>query len=84
MDAARVTRGRRAWQVARRELTSIFPLLKPAKKVAAEVVPCYAPRDDAQADGLFVLGSDDESSLFGPVADAVGAVAARISGEPLD
>ncbi len=84
VDAARVTRGRRTWQVARRELTSIFPLLKPAKKVAAEVVPCYAPRDDAQADGLFVLGSDDESSLFGPVADAVGAVAARISGEPLD
>ena len=54
------------------------------RRVASQEGVARDPRGGGGGAHHVLLGSDDESSLFGPVADAVGAVAARISGEPLD
>ncbi|EOD38667.1 hypothetical protein EMIHUDRAFT_631960, partial [Emiliania huxleyi CCMP1516] len=46
--------------VAKRELAAAIPLLRPTRKIFAEVSPVYAPRADAASSGVCVLGSCDE------------------------
>jgi len=77
------TEGLEALDVAKRELGAVLPILKPARKMMAEVVPYYEPRADAQLDGLCVLSSCDETSYFDSVEADVADLFQRITGEDL-
>ena len=54
--------GADALAVAKQEMSAVMPILKPTRKLLAEVVDVYAPKEAAQADGLVVLPSEDETS----------------------
>jgi len=70
-----------ALAVAKRELAAVLPILKPSRRMFAEVVPYLEPQPDAQLDNLHVLRSCDESSHFDTVERDVEAVFERITGE---
>ncbi|KAL1514802.1 hypothetical protein AB1Y20_003888 [Prymnesium parvum] len=73
-----------ALALAKRELAAVLPLLKPAKKLLAEVVPCYAPKEDEQPpEGLHLCASCDETTHFDSVEEDVLRVYEAITGEPL-
>jgi len=68
--------------VAKRELAAALPLLKPARRLLAEVVPYLEPLPDATPEGLVVLRSCDETSYFDSVEAEVEEIFERITGEP--
>ena len=60
MASARVeglTEGHDALAVAKRELAAVLPLLKPTRKLFAEVANYHEPEADAQLERLLVLSS---------------------------
>lgn len=60
MASARVegpTEGLEALAVAKRELAAVLPLLKPTRKLFAEVTDYQEPEADAQLERLLVLSS---------------------------
>jgi RAB protein geranylgeranyltransferase component A len=67
--------------VAKRELAAAFPLLKPARKMFAEVTPYCEPDSSSQQSGLHVFSSCDESSYFDSVEEDVERVLESITGE---
>jgi len=69
-----------ALAVAKRELAAVLPLLKPSRKLFAEVSPIYAPADETP-DGLQVLSSCDETSYFDSVEADIEVAFERITGE---
>ena len=75
------TDGLEALAVAKRELASVLPLLKPTRKLLAEVVPYHEPRDDVP-ERLLVLSSSDETTDFDSVEEEVAELFERITGEP--
>jgi len=67
------TDGKTALEVAKRELAAVLPILRPTRKMLAEITPIYAARGDAAADGLHIVPSCDETLSFdGVAADAEG------------
>ena len=68
-------------QSAYSELASVLPLLKPTRKLLAEVVPYHEPRDDVP-ERLVVLSSSDETTDFDSVEEEVAELFERITGEP--
>ena len=74
------TDGLSALAVAKRELASVLPLLKPARKMLAEVVPHLEA--DGAPERLLVLDSNDETSYLDSVEGEVTEVFERITGEP--
>lgn len=82
--------------VAKRELAAVLPLLKPAKKLLAEVVPYYEPAAAAAAEeegeeggtplpaNLHVCSSCDESTHLDSVEAEVLRLYEAIAGEPLE
>ena len=75
------TDGLEALAIAKRELASVLPLLKPTRKLLAEVVPYHEPRDDVP-ERLLVLSSSDETTDFDSVEEEVAELFERITGEP--
>jgi len=75
------TAGMDAMAVAKRELAAVLPLLKPTRKMFAEVVPYMEPAADAQLDRLLILKSCDETSYFDSVEADVADLFQRITGE---
>jgi len=67
--------------LAKRELAAILPLLKPARKMFAEVTPYYEPDASLEQDGVHVFSSCDESSYFDAVEEDVERVLECITGE---
>lgn len=78
------TDGLSALQVAKRELASVLPLLKPASKLFAELSDVCEAADDGEASRLFVPSSCDETSHMASTAADVDAILQRITGEGLD
>jgi len=72
-----------ALEVAKQEFASLLPLLKPAKKLLAEVVPYHEPKDDGTESNLFVCASPDETTHFDSTQDEVEELFERILGEPI-
>lgn len=70
------TDGLSAMEVAKRELAAALPLLKPARKMWAELGTYCEPREGE--DGVHVLGSCDESTMFSSVAADVRELIERI------
>ena len=77
------TEGLDAIAVAKRELSAVLPLLKPTRKMFAEVTPYLEPKADEQVDNLHVLSSCDESSYLDSVEQEVEAVFQQITGETI-
>ena len=77
------TGGLDALDVAKRELAAVLPLLKPSRKLVAEVTPYYTPAAGEQLDGLLVLSSCDETSYFDSVEAEVESAFERLTGEDL-
>lgn len=75
------TDGLSALAVAKRELAAVLPLLKPSRKLLAEVTPVYEPNEEAQLEALHVLSSCDESSYLDSVEADVEDTFAAITGE---
>jgi len=74
------TEGLRALDIAKREFAAVIPLLRPARKMLAQVVPCYEPEvSDAAIRGLHVVGSSDETTLFDNVAGDAADLVSRIA-----
>ena len=71
-----------ALAVAKRELSAALPLLRPSRKLLAEVVPYYEPAEDG-IDGLHVLSSCDETSYFDSVEQEVEELFEAITGEKI-
>ena len=74
------TDGLSALAVAKRELAAVLPLLKPARKMLAEVVPHM--EGNAPPERLLVLDSNDETSYLDSVENEITEVFERITGEP--
>jgi len=72
-----------ALAVAKRELSAALPLLKPAKKLLAEISRVCEPAPDQAAEGLHVLSSCDETILFAGVAAEAQRVLHRIAADEL-
>jgi len=84
MVSARVegsTEGVDAMAVAKRELSAVMPLLKPSRRMFAEVVSQLEAQEEGQLDNLLVLKSLDESTHFDSVEHDVEDVFERITGE---
>ena len=62
----------------------MLPILKPAKKLLAEVVPYYAPKADGTPTSLHVCASCDEATHFDSVESDVLRVYEAITGESLE
>jgi len=77
------TEGLDALEVAKRELAAALPLLKPTRKLFAEVVPYYEPSADALPAGMHVLASSDETSYFDSIEADLDAVFQQVTGEEL-
>jgi Rab GDP dissociation inhibitor len=77
------TDGLDALGVAKRELAAVMPLLKPTRKLFAEVTPYYEPDEDAQLDNMVVMSSCDESSYFDSVEADVAQAFERVTGETI-
>ena len=77
------TEGLDSLAIAKREMATILPILKPTRKMLAEVVPFKAPKEGAQAERLLVLNSADETSYFDSVEKDVGAAFQAVTGETL-
>lgn len=75
------TDGLDALAVAKRELAASLPLLKPARKLFAEVSDYFEPEEGSQLDRLMVFSSCDETSYFDSVEAEVDDVFERITGE---
>jgi Rab GDP dissociation inhibitor len=75
------TAGMDALAIAKRELAAVLPLLKPSRKLLAEVRTVYQPTPDGVPDGLHVLHSSDESTYFDSVEVDVESTFTRITGE---
>ena len=75
-----------ALAIAKRELAEVLPLLKPTRRLLAEVTPYYEPSTEGEApppEGLHVLTSTDETSYFDSVEEDIEAVFKAITGERL-
>lgn len=59
-------------------------MLKPAKKLLAEIVPYYSPITEEAPSGLHVCSSCDESSYFDSVEEEVLRLYEAITGGPLE
>lgn len=70
-------------QVAKREFEAAIPLLRPTRKIFAELSPVLAAREEC-AEGLHVLSSLDETSTFDSVVEDVQAAYEKATGEPLN
>ena len=70
-----------ALAIAKRELAAVLPLLKPSRKLLAEVRTVYQPTPAGVPDGLHVLHSSDESTYFDSVEVDVESAFTRITGE---
>jgi len=75
------TDGLDALAVAKRELAAVLPILKPTRRMFAEVVPYLEPRQEVQIDNLHVMRSCDETSYFDSVEKDVEDMFERITGE---
>jgi len=73
--------GEEALAVAKRELSAVLPLLKPAKKLFAEVSPYYEPAEGRGVEGLHVCSSCDEATHFDSVEADVVRLYESIMGE---
>ena len=78
------TDGLDALAVAKRELAAVLPLLKPTRKLFAEVSPYMEPDEEQQLpERLHLLSSLDESSYFDSVEADVERAFERVTGERL-
>ena len=77
------TDGLNAMQVAKRELKAALPLLKPARKLFAEMTTVSEASDGLPA-GLHVLSTGGAESHLLTTADDVRKMYEEITGEPLD
>lgn len=77
------TEGLTPLQVAKREFEAAIPLLRPTRKIFAELSPVLAAREEC-AEGLHVLSSLDETSTFDSVVEDVQAAYEKATGEPLN
>lgn len=77
------TEGMDALAIAKRELASVLPLLKPTRKLLAEVTPYYEPNEESAEEQLLVMSSDDESTYFDSVEAELESSFERITGERL-
>lgn len=80
---ADVAAGEDALAVAKRELAAVLPLLKPAKKLFAEVTPYYAPKEEGMPAQLHVCASCDEATHLDSVEKDVLRLYEDITGEAL-
>ena len=62
----------------------MLPILKPAKKLLAEVVPYYTPTEQGAPSSLHVCASCDEATHFDSVEADVLRVYEAITGESLE
>lgn len=76
-------KGKDALTVAKAELAAVLPLLKPSRKLLAEVVPYYEPDVDSQPSNLHVMASVDESSYFDSVEADLSLAYGQVTGERL-
>jgi len=72
-----------ALAVAKRELSVVLPLLKPAKKLFAEIRPQYELREGGEAPGLHICTSCDAASHFDSVEADVTRIYEELTGETL-
>jgi len=70
-----------ALAIAKRELAAVLPLLKPARKMFAEITPYCEPNDEARPDGLHIFSSCDESTYLDSVEEEVESIFERVTGE---
>jgi len=77
------TDGLDALGIAKRELAAVLPLLKPTRRMFAEVVPYLEPQPDAGLDNLHIMRSCDETSHLDSVQKDVEDIFERITGETL-
>lgn len=76
--------GQDALAVAKRELASVLPLLKPSRKLLAEVTPYYEADEEAAQEQLLVMSSDDESTYFDTTEAELEEAFERITGERVE
>ena len=76
--------GQDALTVAKRELASVLPLLKPSRKLLAEVTPYYEADEEAGQEQLLVMSSDDESTYFDTTEAELEEAFERITGERVE
>jgi len=69
--------------VAKRELAAALPLLRPARKLLAQISSLHVARAGATVDGLHVIPSNDETLAFSEVATEAEAIFESIVGEPV-
>lgn len=69
--------------MAKREFEAAIPLLRPTRKIFAEMSPVMVGREEC-AEGLHVLGSADETSTFDSVVRDVEEAYEKVTGEPLN
>lgn len=69
--------------IAKRELASVFPLLKPTRKLLAEVTPYYEADEEGAEEKLLVMSSEDESTYFDSIEAELESSFERITGERL-
>jgi len=79
-----VTGDETALALAKRELAPVLQMLKPAKKLLAEVVPYYEPMEGAESESLRLCGSCDEATHFDSVEADVLRLYEAIVGDPLE
>jgi len=76
------TEGLTPLAIAKRELAATLPLLKPTRKLLAEVTPYAEPLPEETPERLLVMSSSDETSYFDSVEAEVAEAFERITGEP--
>lgn len=64
-------------------ILQVLPLLKPAKKLFAEVVSCYVPKE-GDTPNIHVCSSSDETTHFDSVEAEVLQLYEGITGERLE
>ena len=77
------TEGADALTIAKRELASVLPLLKPTRKLFAEVTPYYEADYEGADEQLLIMSSDDESTYFDSIEAELEISFERITGEGL-
>ena len=77
------TAGLDALSIAKRELAAVMPLLKPSRKLIAEVTPYCEADESTSLDGLLVMNSPDETSYFDRSEEEIEDAFERITGESL-
>lgn len=78
------TKGLDALAVAKRELAAVLPLLKPTRKLLAEVVPYYEADESVALERLVVMSSNDETSYFDSTERELEETFEQITGERLE